>query len=431
MAISNDSIQKLLLLLRPYLRNESERRAYLMRALGTNADALNLIWNEPVNTFIPNMVQTLVAFGEITPGQPALCALLEVIREDVGVDVRLDIDELLLQLKKELKTPEPNVFWKGVQTLKGHSELVRSVAISPDGQTLASGSSDQTIKLWNPVTGGLLGTLTGHSSAVLSLTFSPDGQTLVSASQQEFLDGNIKLWDVSRAKLRQTLGNSLVSIGTNCVSFSPDGQTLATAHFDAAIRLWQISTGKLQRTLRGHGYDVNSVTFSRDGRLLVSGGVDGAIMVWNFNTGERLHTLNRTSDVVHSLVSWLDRSVGSIKSVAISPDGKIIASGGNNAGDNGVFNPPIKLWDINTGRAIPTLIEQSGTVYSVAFSPNGKILASGDDENKIKIWNVKTGELIQSLEHYRTVNSVIFSPDGKSLVSGSDDKTIKIWRRDY
>ncbi|AFZ11441.1 WD40 repeat-containing protein [Crinalium epipsammum PCC 9333] len=148
-------------------------------------------------------------------------------------------------------------------------------------------------------------------------------------------------------------------------------------------------------------------------------------------SAQRRNTLNRTSDVVHSLVSWLDRSVGSIKSVAISPDGKIIASGGNNAGDNGVFNSPIKLWDVNTGRAIPTLIEQSGTVYSVAFSPNSKILASGDDENKIKIWNVKTGELIQTLEHYGKVNSVIFSPDGKTLVSGSDDATIKIWHIDY
>ena len=103
MAISNDSIQTLLLLLRPYLRNESERRAYLMRALGINADALNLIWNEPVNTFIPNMVQTLVAFGEATPGQPALCALLEVIREDVGVDTQDSIDKLLQQIRAELQ----------------------------------------------------------------------------------------------------------------------------------------------------------------------------------------------------------------------------------------------------------------------------------------------------------------------------------------
>lgn len=110
MAISTDSIQKLLSLLRPYLRNESERRAYLMRGLGINADALNLIWNEPVNTFIPNMVQILVAFGELTPEKPALCALLEVIREDVGVDVKARINELLQQIREELNPGKHQVF---------------------------------------------------------------------------------------------------------------------------------------------------------------------------------------------------------------------------------------------------------------------------------------------------------------------------------
>ncbi|NER31859.1 MAG: hypothetical protein F6J89_30700 [Symploca sp. SIO1C4] len=109
MAISNDSIQQLLSLLKPYLRNEGERRAYLIRALGMKADSLNLMWNEPVNTFIPNMVQTLVAFSEITPGKPALCALLEVIREDVGGDKKARIDELLQQIREELNPKENQV----------------------------------------------------------------------------------------------------------------------------------------------------------------------------------------------------------------------------------------------------------------------------------------------------------------------------------
>lgn len=103
MAISGEIIQKLLLLLRPHLQDEKERKGYLIRALGTNTDALNLIWSQPVNIFVPNMVQELVVFGEATPGQPALCALLEVIREDVGVDTQDSIDKLLPYIREELQ----------------------------------------------------------------------------------------------------------------------------------------------------------------------------------------------------------------------------------------------------------------------------------------------------------------------------------------
>lgn len=133
MAISNESVQRLLPLLRPYLRNESERRAYLMRALGTNADALNLIWNEPVNTFIPNMVQILVAFGELNPGQPALCALLEVIREDVGADVKDSIDQLLQQIRKELQKAE--ITGNSLQTTDALIEQVEQYLSDPNRYT--------------------------------------------------------------------------------------------------------------------------------------------------------------------------------------------------------------------------------------------------------------------------------------------------------
>lgn len=107
MAISNDSIQKLLVILRPYLQNENEQRAYLLRALGMNTPVLNrLVWNVPVDVFITNMVNELIAFGGIAPGQPALCALLELIREDVGVDTQDSIDKLLQQIREELKKAE-------------------------------------------------------------------------------------------------------------------------------------------------------------------------------------------------------------------------------------------------------------------------------------------------------------------------------------
>ncbi|MEQ8467418.1 WD40 domain-containing protein [Coleofasciculus sp. E1-EBD-02] len=423
MAISSDIIQKLLPLLRPYLRDKNERRAYLIRALGTNTPVLNrLVWDVSVDVFITDMVEKLGEFGEIHPGQPALCALLNVIREEVNGNRKLDIDELLLQVNQELKTPTPNFVWKGVQTLKGHSELVRSVAISPNGQILASSSNDQTIKLWNLPTGKLLYTLAGHSSMVTSVAFSPDGKTLASASNLAVGDGNIKLWNVETGTLQQTLDKGLLNLRVSCVTFSPDGNTLASGNIDATIKLWQLNSGRLHNTLKGHGWDVNSVAFSRNGKILVSGGLDGAIKIWNWRIGELLHTLNRPSpsDIIGSLVSWFDSSVGVIWSVAISPDGQMIASGGS--------EQPIMLWNSDTGKLVRTLTEHSGKVYSVTFSPNGKLLASGGDDNTLSIWNYQTGELLQTLEHLSPVYCVTFSPDGQTLVSGSADSTIKVWR---
>ncbi len=445
MAISNDSIQKLLLLLRPYLRNESERRAYLMRALGTNADALNLIWNEPVNTFIPNMVQALVAFGEVTPDQPALCALLEVIREDVGVDTQDSIDKLLQQIREELQKAQiasnslpttdalieqveqylsdPNRSvgsWKCAYTLKGHSGEVESVVISPDGRTLASGSSDTTIKLWELRSGKELHSMKGHSTIVRSLAFSPDGKTLVSSSNVDAADGNIKLWDVATSRLKRTLGGGLSSFRVNCLAFSPDGKTLASGHINT-VKLWDLDTGKERETLWGHAIDVNSVVFSADGQFLVAGCSQGEIKIWDWRKRNLLRTLNQAENIIGSMVSWLNPS-RMLWSIAISPDGQTIASSG--------YGQPITLWKFDTGTMLRTLTQHSCGVHVVIFSPDEKIIASGGADKTIRIWSVRTGDLLYIIEHLGVVNCLAFSPDGKTLVSGGEDKTIKVWHID-
>lgn len=179
----------------------------------------------------------------------------------------------------------------------------------------------------------------------------------------------------------------------------------------------------MRSTLQGHGWDVNSLAFSSDGKILVSGGLDGAIKIWNWHKQELLKTLNRPapSELIPSLVSWFDSSVGGIWAVAISPDGKIIASGGS--------DQPINLWDADTGKLLRTLTEHAGSVYSVAFSPDGKTFASGGDDHKIRIWEFQTGKLLETLEHLGPVQSIGFSPDGQTLVSGSADATVKIWQR--
>jgi WD40 repeat protein len=305
--------------------------------------------------------------------------------------------------------------------LDGHNGSVNSVSFSPDGKTLATGSSDNTIKLWDVETGKEIRTLSGHNgyargedNHISSVSFSSDGKTLTSGSN----DDTIILWNVETGEEIRTLSGHNGSV--NSVSFSPDGKTLATGSRDKTIKLWNVETGQEIRTLSGHNEGVSSVSFSPDGNTLVSG--SGTIKLWNVETGKEICTLSGHNREVNS--------------VSFSSDGKTLATGSE---DN-----TIKLWDVETGKGIRTLSGHNGSVYSVSFSNtlsghngsvysvsfsnDGKTLASGGWDNTIKLWNVETGQEIRTLKgHDSYLTSVNFSPDGKTLVSGSDDNTIKLW----
>ncbi|WP_217360042.1 hypothetical protein [Anabaena sp. UHCC 0253] len=286
-----------------------------------------------------------------------------------------------------------------IPTFSGHSDRVKSVAFSPDGQTLASGSGDNTIKLWNVNTGKLLQTLPGHSSAVSSLAFSPDGQTLASGSG----DNTIKLWNVNTGKLLQTLLGHSSTVYS--LAFSKDGQTLASGSADKTIKLWDMSIRTQIHTFQGHSAWVYSVAFSPDGQTLASGSGDNTIKLWDVATERNICTF---------------QAFNAVNSVVFSPDGKTLASGND--------DKTIKLWDMSIRTQIHTFQGHSDWVYSVAFSPDGQTLASGSADNTIKLWDVTTGNLLQTLTgHSDWVYSVAYSPDGQTLASGSADNTIRIW----
>ncbi|MDJ0547443.1 MAG: serine/threonine-protein kinase [Microcystis sp. M53601_WE4] len=286
------------------------------------------------------------------------------------------------------------------KTLTGHSGQVYSLAYSPDGRYLASGSSDKTIKIWETATGTELRTLTGHSMTVWSVAYSPDGRYLASGS----LDKTIKIWEVATGKVRTLTGHYMTFWS---VAYSPDGRYLASGSSDKTIKIWETATGKELRTLAGHSKGVWSVVYSPDGRYLASGSSDKTIKIWEVATGQELRTLTGQSE--------------GVLSVAYSPDGRYLASG--------IGDGAIKIWEVATVRELRTPTRHSEVVRSVAYSPDGRYLASGSQDKTIKIWEVATGNELRTLTgHSETVFSVAYSPDGRYLASGSADKTIKIWR---
>jgi WD40 repeat protein len=291
------------------------------------------------------------------------------------------------------------------QTITGHTQTVESVAFSPDGKTLASGSGDRTIKLWDAQTGALKQTLTEESAGkVYSIVFSPDGMTLASGGS----DKTLKLWDTQTGSLQHIWTGHVESILS--VAFSPTGKTVASGSFDKTIKIWDVQTGALLQTLTSNHPDgVRAVALSSDGRL-ASGDFDDTIKLWDPSAGS-FRPEARTLPGHNNLVT----------SVAFSPDGKILASGS--------FDLTVKLWDVQSGSLKRTLTVTRDLVRTVAISADGTTLASAGDDQKIRIWDLNTGALRQTLEgHSHQVNSVAFSPDGKTLVSGSADKTVMLWR---
>ena len=294
-----------------------------------------------------------------------------------------------------------------LKTLKGHTDTVLSVVFSADGTTLASGSKDNTLRLWDAQTGELQKTLKGHTNAVLSVVFGPNGKTLASGGK----DKTIRLWDVETGTLQKTLDLIEHTEEILRMAFSPDGKTLASWDWgwDTSIRLWDVETGEVQKTLKGQERDVvYDLTFSPDGKTLASAMDNGTVRLWHAQTGERHRILTGHKDIVFS--------------VAFSPDGKTLTSGSHDG--------TLRLWDAETGECRNTRTGYTSEVLDVAFSPDGKTLASAMGNDTLGLWNAQTGTLRHTLKVQKnadTIKSVTFSPDGKTLAGAGYGRVIHLW----
>ena len=236
-------------------------------------------------------------------------------------------------------------------TLEGHRGDVYSIAFSPDGTTLASGSWDSTMRLWDAVTGAPKHTLEGHRGDVYSIAFSPDGTTLASGGW----DNTVRLWDAVTGAHKYTLEGHRGDVYS--IAFSPDGTTLASGGWDNTVRLWDAVTGAHKYTLEGHRGDVYSIAFSPDGTTLASGSSDNTVRLWDAVTGAHKATLEG---------HW-----GTVYSVAFSPDGSTLASGG--------YDDTIRLWELPSTRVhitTPPPVESLAIGSSLIFSLN---IADGEN----------------------------------------------------
>ncbi|MGD1717665.1 GUN4 domain-containing protein [Dapis sp. BLCC M172] len=321
-------------------------------------------------------------------------------------DPKIKIREKLLS-KGEKFLPSPNrnsisyaTNISEINTLTGHNDWVRSVAISLDGQTIVSGSYDKTIKVWDLATGSLKGTISDNSDRVFSVAINPNEKTIISGSA----DGTIKIWDLVTGTLKTTLNGHSNSVYS--VAFNPENQNIISGSADGTIRVWDLATGTSKITITAHSNVVYSVAISPDAKTIVSGSGDGTIKVWDLTTGDLKATLTDHNDQVFS--------------VAISSDGETIVSGSADG--------TIKVWDLASGSLKQTLTGHSKEVWSVAISSDSKTIVSGSEDKTIKIWDLATGNLKATLTgHQWVVTSIAISADRQHIISSSDDKTIKVW----
>ena len=327
-----------------------------------------------------------------------------------------------------------------------HSEPVNSVSISPDGELLATATSEGKVNIWSK-DGILQQTLSGHTGEVSDVQFIPNEDSQKYKLISTGVDKTVRIWQVFNRYLKKAEGIYSVSASPTAsdvyaaanwegkiniwrnsgddlqkvihsisgheeiisqIKYSPDGKLLVSASWDKTIKLWNADNGELVDTLKGHRDGINSIVFTPDSKILISGSEDKTIKLWSLEDNPKL-------------IKTLKGHQDSIKTVTVSPDGNLIASAG--------YDNMIKLWTI-TGEFLQTIDAHDLAITSLEFSPDGEILASASWDNSVKLWKIegKTNQLLQTLTgHQDGVTTISFNSDGTLLATGSGDRHIKLW----
>jgi WD40 repeat protein len=326
----------------------------------------------------------------------------------IGVDNEI-IQDMLKRIKKEnqytpwlrsvfpfMESPESPVIFN----LTGHSNMVKSVAITTDGKRVVSASSDQTLKVWDLETGSELYTLSGHSGGVNGVAVTPDGKRVLSASD----DKTLKVWDLETGSELCTLSGHYGNV--NAVTVTLDGKRAVSASEDQTLKIWNLETGKVVevRTINSSG-SLDEVAVTPDGKLVMATFYYFKLRIWVLKTGRKVLTLKGRSDF--------------IRGIAVTPDGKRILFGREKT---------LEIWDLKTGRKVHDITGHSDIISGLAVTPDGKRVITASNDTTLKVWDLETGrELCTLLGHSDKVKGVAVTPDGKRAVSASGDKTLRVW----
>jgi len=303
---------------------------------------------------------------------------------------------------------------------QGHTSIIRALLFLPTGDPatylVASASDDRTVRIWS-LTGQLQlrYTLLGHTNVVLSLSVSPDGRQLASAGA----DKQIVLWDVESGQALHS--QQAYRTALQCLAFSPDGLMLASGGADHIVRLWEVDRdgmGRLCHALRGHSHFIDSVAFSPDGQTVASGDADCTIRLWDRETGQALQTLREHQGTVRALTFAPSSSL-------VGANEALLASAG--------ADRTIRLWSVGAhpprkARCLRQLIGHAADILALAFDQGGRHLISGCADGTLRIWDVQSGATIHQLSgHTAPVTAIAINLDDHTFATNSFDLTIRLW----
>lgn len=277
---------------------------------------------------------------------------------------------------------------------------VTAIAFAPDGKSIAAGSNDSTIYLWDPATQKEQKQIKGMQQRVTAVLITPDGKSLVAGSQL----GMVSVWDLPQQQQRMASHSGRGS--AMALALSPDGQNLVSGGEDRRMFVREVATGRFHRIIHGHTGKINAISYCSDGRHFASAAADKTCRIWDSTNGQEVRKLDT------------NEATG-FQSVAYSPDGKKLVTGTKDL---------IQIWDPATGKELAKMPGHKGLVNALAFSKDGKMLASVGEDGDVQVWDPASGRLMRRLgRHNKAANALAFAPDGKTLATGGEDNQLLIW----